>query len=160
MQADILLWSLWDFSLLLRGFMTNVLTTAITQLIQLLKHLFGWMAAYCHFLFVCQIKCIYLSESTSYALWVYETQVILPRFIPIHWSHCIPHCKLQKLVSLYVFQMKKKKKSDHSYWMNPSSKGQGDSVQRDKVCNSRFSRLNSCRLKVDCQVQCRKIYWS
>lgn len=109
MQGDILLWSLWDFSLLLRGFMTNVLTTAITQLIQLLKHLFGWMAAYCHFLFVCQIKCIYLSESTSYALWVYETQVILPRFIPIHWSHCIPHCKLQKLVSLYVFQMKKKK---------------------------------------------------
>ena len=58
------------------------------------------------------------------------------------------------------FPNEKKKKSDHSYWMNPSSKGQGDSVQRDKVCNSRFSRLNSCRLKVDCQVQCRKIYWS
>lgn len=74
-------------------------TAAITQLIQLLEHSFGWMAIYCHYLFVCHIKCIYFSESMSCALWVYETQVIFPQFIPIHCLHCIPHCKLQNAVS-------------------------------------------------------------
>lgn len=69
-------------------------------------------------------------------------------------SHCRPLQK-QKECLLCLFL-----KSNHCCWMKSFSKGQGDSVQRGNMCNSSSPKLNSCRWKVGCPAQCKRIYTS
>lgn len=176
MKADILLWLIWGSNLCLKerradldasrqswGIQAPVATAAVAQLLELLlSKILLWINGHTvtlSLLFVCHKSCIHILNPRHILDAYMRLSRILATVYPfVCYSHCIPLQK-QKVVSLCQFP-KGAKKSNHSCWMNLFSKGQGDSVQRGTMCNSRFPRLNSCRLKVDCPAQCKRIYKS
>lgn len=88
--------------------------------------------------------------------YVRASRMVAPVYPFVCYSHCIP-LQNQKGTASCQFP-KGAEKSYHSCWVNPFSKGQGDSVQKGKMCKSRFPKPSGCRLKVDCPAQYERIY--